>query len=189
MIKMVRSRIYKIALLGEGGVGKTALRHRYLGQGFKDNYQMTIGADFAAKRVTVDGVDITAQIWDLAGQQRFNSVRSTYYKGCVGALLVFDITRLDTYNIIPSWLEELLTNNSDRVVPVVLIGNKGDLRGQAAEEIHPADAEAYAKALSDWSGYNVPYVETSAKSGNNVELAFQTLLTNINVYLESFRTQ
>ena len=176
-----------MTLLGEGGVGKTALRHRYLGQGFKDNYNMTIGADFAAKKATVDGIDITAQIWDLAGQQRFNSVRATYYKGCVGALLVFDITRLDTYNIIPSWLEELMSNNNDKIVPLVLIGNKADLRGYGENEVHADDARQYAKMLSDWSGFSVPYIETSAKSGLNVEEAFQTLLKNVNVYLEQFR--
>lgn len=183
----MRSRIFKIALLGEGGVGKTALRYNYLGQGFKSNYSMTVGADFAAKSVDLDGQPITAQIWDLAGQERFSTVRSLYYKGALGALLVFDITRPETYDTLPNWLEELMRNNDNQIVPFLLIGNKGDLRGQFPGEVHPDSALAYAKALGDWSGYEVPYVETSAKTGDNVDHAFKTLLRNIVVYLENYR--
>ena len=79
-------RIFKICLLGEGAVGKTALRQRYLGEGFKQSYAMTIGADFAVKRVTIDNQEFISQIWDLAGQVRFSSVREVYYRGAAGAL-------------------------------------------------------------------------------------------------------
>lgn len=182
-----KTKIYKVVLLGEGGVGKTALRHTYLGQGFKKGYSMTIGADFAAKRAEVDGQAITAQIWDLAGQERFEAVRSVYYRGCVGALLVFDITRPDTFNALPSWITELIQNNNNTLVPLVLIGNKGDLRGQTPSEVDGSASTLYASQLSDWSGYNVPYVETSALSGQNVDSAFVTLLRNVNTYLQQFR--
>jgi small GTP-binding protein len=185
---LTQSRIYKISLLGEGGVGKTALRHRFLGEGFKDSYQMTIGADFAAKQVKVDGMNVVAQIWDLAGQERFETVRSVYYKGTLGGLLVFDITRPETYEIIANWVGELVKNNSDRVVPMALIGNKGDLRGQGSVEVDASYPTEYARILSDWSGYTVPYIETSALSGENVELAFETLIRNVTQYLEQFRT-
>jgi len=181
------SKIYKVCLLGEGGVGKTSLRYTYLGQGFKKGYSMTIGADFAAKRAEVDGEHITAQIWDLAGQERFEAVRSVYYRGSVGGLLVFDITRPETFSSLPNWITELIQNNNNKIVPFVLIGNKGDLRGQTPNEVNTADAQSYAKSLSDWSGYNVPYVETSALSGINVDDAFITLLRNVRSYLEQFR--
>jgi small GTP-binding protein len=180
-------KIYKTVLLGEGGVGKTALRYRYLGQGFKENYSMTIGADFAVKRQEMAAGDVTAQIWDLAGQPQFANVRSVYYKGAVGALLVFDITRPDTYKILPTWLNELIQHNNETLVPVVLIGNKADLRGSSEDEVPFEAAAEYAKALSDWSGYSVPYLETSAKSGHNVDLAFVQLFNNISAYLEQFR--
>jgi Ras-related protein Rab-11A len=148
---------------------------------------MTIGADFAAKRAEVDGKEITAQIWDLAGQDRFSSVREVYYRGATGALLVFDITRLNTYEIIPKWISELMDNNSGRIVPMVLIGNKGDLRGGGYDEVSTESGHDYGKILGDWCGYHVPYVETSALSGQNVEEAFQTLLRNIRDYRETLR--
>jgi len=182
---MGRSKIFKIVLLGAGGVGKTSLRYRYLGEGFKAGYSMTIGADFAAKKADVDGESITAQIWDLAGQERFESVRSVYYRGCVGALLVFDITRPDTFNVIPNWLGELIKNNNNEIVPLVLIGNKGDLRDEAEDVVTDEMAMEYADKLSEWSGYDIPYVETSALEGSNVDEAFVTLLRNVNTHITS----
>ena len=82
----------KIILAGDGAVGKTSLREQYLGRGFTGQYLQTIGADFALKTDTVAGENVKYQIWDLAGQPRFKTVRSVYYIGAVGALLVFDIT-------------------------------------------------------------------------------------------------
>lgn len=166
-------------MLGDGAVGKTALRHRYLGEGFKQSYSMTIGADFAVKRVELDGKEIVAQIWDLAGQLRFQSVREVYYQGATGALLVFDITRSSTFESIPQWVTELLENNKQKIIPMVLIGNKSDLREATPEAIsHDAGAD-YAQSLTTWSNFEIPYVETSALNGENVENAFITLLRNI----------
>ncbi len=181
-----RRKIFKIVLLGDGAVGKTALRTRYLGEGFKKSYSMTIGADFAVKRVNLDGHEIVAQIWDLAGQIRFQSVREVYYQGATGALLVFDITRGETFENIPNWITELLENNNNRVVPMVLIGNKSDLRDETS--ITTEAGMEYAKNLSGWSNFEIPYVETSAKDGSNVEEAFEILLRNIENYLASEKT-
>ncbi|MHA2502337.1 MAG: GTP-binding protein [Candidatus Kariarchaeaceae archaeon] len=178
-----RRKIFKIVLLGDGAVGKTALRHRYLGEGFKQSYSMTIGADFAVKRVNLDGEEIVAQIWDLAGQIRFQSVREVYYQGATGALLVFDITRSTTFESVPNWITELMENNKNKVVPMVLIGNKSDLRESADGAITYEQGKDYAQSLSDWSNVEVPYVETSALSGDNVESAFATLLKNIEQFI------
>jgi small GTP-binding protein len=172
-------KIYKIVLLGDGAVGKTALRHRYLGDAFQQSYSMTIGADFAVKRVNIDGMEIVAQIWDLAGQTRFASVREVYYQGATGALLVYDITRSDTFEHVPTWITELLENNKNKVVPMVLIGNKSDLRDTSDEAISLEAGKEYAKSLSEWSSFDIPYVETSALSGENVDAGFATLLRNI----------
>ncbi|MHA2249554.1 MAG: GTP-binding protein [Candidatus Kariarchaeaceae archaeon] len=178
-----RRKIFKIVVLGDGAVGKTALRHRYLGEGFKQSYSMTIGADFAVKRVDLDGKEIVAQIWDLAGQLRFQSVREVYYQGATGGLLVFDITRTATFQSIPNWITELLENNKNKIVPMVLIGNKSDLRESSPEAISYDAGLEYAKNLSEWSNFEIPYVETSALSGDNVESAFATLLRNIETNL------
>lgn len=181
----VRRKIFKIVLLGDGAVGKTALRHRYLGDGFQQSYSMTIGADFAVKRVNLDGEEVVAQIWDLAGQIRFQSVREVYYQGATGALLVFDITRSPTFENIPNWITELLENNKSKIVPMVLIGNKSDLRNTTEGSIPYESGLDYAQSLSSWSSFEIPYIETSALSGDNVEDGFAILLRNIENYLDS----
>jgi len=177
-------KIFKITLLGDGAVGKTSLRKTYLGEGFKDGYSMKIGADFAVKRLRIDDQDFVAQIWDLAGQQRFSAVREVYYRGTSGCLLVFDISRRSSFENIPSWIAELLKNNSNRVVPIVLIGNKSDLRATIKGSIMREQSEEYARSLSQWSGFSVPYIETSAKTGENVDEAFKTLLKNISNFYD-----
>lgn len=184
MVGTVSQRIFKITLLGEGAVGKTSLRRTYLGESFKEGYMMTIGADFAVKKMNINQVEYTLQIWDLAGQQRFSAVREVYYRGTAGALLVFDISRPETYEILPNWLHELIRNNKNRIVPLVLIGNKADLRESTPYAVPTEYAMEYADQLSQWSGFYVPYMETSAKTGLNVEQVFALLTESISQYFE-----
>ena len=115
--------LVKIVLAGDGAVGKTTLRRRYLGEGFQSSYMMTIGADFAVKRVKIGGKEITFQIWDLAGQPRFEVVRQGFYRGARGGLLVYDVTRRRTFLNIQHWKEECF-KNLDREVPVIVVANK-----------------------------------------------------------------
>ncbi len=182
-------RIFKISLLGEGAVGKTSIRRRYLGESFKEGYMMTIGADFAVKKMVHKNVDYTLQIWDLAGQQRFSAVREVYYRGTAGALLVFDIARPETYSVLPNWLHELIRNNKNRIVPLVLIGNKADLRESTPNSVPKEYAQEYADQLSEWSGFYIPYIETSAKTGLNVETVFSVLTENISAYFEKMTVE
>ncbi|MCK5141288.1 MAG: GTP-binding protein [Candidatus Heimdallarchaeota archaeon] len=179
----IRERhLLKIILVGDGAVGKTSIRRQYLGEGFKNDYQMTIGADLATKESPVvysGGRQVKYLIWDLAGQPRFENVREGFYRGTKGALLVFDLTRKDTYENIPKWIIELLKNNSMKKVPMILIGNKSDLRGSLYKTIPSEYGENYAKELSLWSGFDVPYIETSAKFNDNVEQPFETLIKQI----------
>ena len=178
------SFLMKIVLAGDGAVGKTALRERYLGKGFSSNYMMTIGADFALKEATIREKSIKFQIWDLAGQPRFGTVRSVYYYGCLGALLIFDVTRPDTFTNLESWIDEIFKHNGKNEIPVVLLGNKVDLRDQFPNHVTDAMAEEYVAKLSDRTskaGFPVRYMPTSAKSGLNVSAAFDMLG---NVYLD-----
>ncbi|MHA2367423.1 MAG: GTP-binding protein [Candidatus Hodarchaeales archaeon] len=178
--------IMKICLLGDGAVGKTALRERYLGKGFSSNYIMTIGADFAVKPVTIESRPAKFQIWDLAGQPRFSSVRALYYRGSMGALLIFDVTRPDSFVNAQSWVNELWKSNGKGPVPIVLLGNKSDLRGRGADEISNDQAIAYADKVSEETraaGFEVSYMETSAKSGQNVDQAFEMLGKSILEYV------
>ncbi|MHA1305093.1 MAG: GTP-binding protein [Candidatus Heimdallarchaeaceae archaeon] len=177
-------RIFKVSLLGEGAVGKTSLRRRYLGETFEQGYAMTVGADFAVKKLFLEHTEYTLQIWDLAGQQRFSAVREVYYRGTSGALLVFDISRPETYELLPNWIHELIKNNKNRIVPMLLIGNKSDLRETTPNAVPYDYAVDYARSLSNWSGFTVPYIETSAKTGENVEEAFIKLIENIVQFFE-----
>lgn len=165
-----RKKSYKVILLGDGSVGKTSLRHRFLGDGFRERYSMTIGADFAVKRFK----NSVVQIWDLAGQTRFKMVREVYYRGAVGAIIVYDVTRDKTFRSVPDWIGELLNNNNDNMIPLILVGNKIDLR--TVKSITKEQGIEYAHALSDWAGKEVHYIETSAKADINVGKTFETLL-------------
>lgn len=172
----------KITLIGDGGVGKTAIRERYLGKGFKANYLMTIGADFAMRDDTIDGTPVRYQIWDLAGQQRFDAVREVYYKGALGALLVYDITRHDSYMNTPKWINELWTHNGRGRVPIVVVANKIDMREEVENTVTPEQGSAFTKKLSDVTqqeGFTCNYIETSAKTGINIGEAFSLLGINI----------
>lgn len=176
-----KRKVYKISLLGDGGVGKTSLRQRYLGEGFNSSYLATIGADFATKKLNSEGTEV-AQIWDLAGQPRFSVVREGYYRGTKGAILVFDISRPDTYHAIPNWIQELMDSmNIDDPIPMVLVGNKADLRGSDYDFVSPEQAKEYADQLTAWSDLDIPYIESSAKTGLNVDDIFESLVENINV--------
>lgn len=179
--------LMKICLIGDGAVGKTALRERYLGKGFAANYLMTIGADFAVNHMEIDGRSIKFQIWDLAGQERFGSVRSLYYSGSHGALMVFDVTRDGTFNnLIEGWLPELQKHLRTGPIPVILLGNKIDLRDpNDASHIQLDQGQKLADRLSQLYSNGdmpVPYLETSAKTGENVVEAFTMLARQIIKY-------
>lgn len=175
MASFGKKKVRKIVLVGEGGVGKTSLRRRYLGEGFTYNYIMTIGADFGIKKLD----DAVFQIWDLAGQPRFELVREGYYKGTKGALIVFDISRPITFDKIPNWVEEIV-GHLEQMIPFVLVGNKADLReGLGDYVVDRESAVNYAKALAQWCGFDVPYVETSALTGLNVNEIFAKLMKQI----------
>ncbi len=179
--------LLKVVLLGDGAVGKTTLRERYLGKNLSSNYLMTIGADFAVKTADIDGKKIRFQIWDLAGQKHFVHVRSLYYRGALGGLLVYDVTRMASYQNIKTWVEEFYQNNEKHHVPLVLLGNKIDLRDRYSESIPPKMGEQLASELTELinlPGISVPYFETSAKDGINVDVAFEALGRSILRYLE-----
>lgn len=183
----------KICLLGDGAVGKTALRERYLGKQFSSGYVMTIGADFAVKqtRITTEEgkKDVKFQIWDLAGQPRFNSVRELYYKGSHGGLLIFDITRRDSFVNLNNWIDELFENSGRGATPVTVLGNKVDLRNEVDDCVTRSEALEFTENLKNSFQFNcdIPYLETSAKTGENVDESFSKLAHNIRIFLMQSR--
>jgi Ras-related protein Rab-1A len=162
----------KVVMIGAGGSGKTALVNRFLTQKFSEQYIVTIGSQFAVKTVTVDNfnghsVVVKLLVWDLAGQERFDFIRSSYYKGSKGALLVFDTTRKSTWAELPKWIDE--TDNAlGQRIPIILLANKVDLADERV--ITPEMAKAFVQEHG-----LVGYLETSALSGQNVEEAFTLL--------------
>jgi small GTP-binding protein len=182
--------VLKIVLIGDGGVGKTAIRERYLGKGFKAQYLLTIGADFAMRDDDVNGKAIRYQIWDLAGQQRFDAVREVYYKGCVGALLVYDVTRPDSYFNTPKWINELWTNNGRGRVPIVVVANKIDMRELSDDTVSEEQGRIFTDRLTKLTkpeGFSCHYIETSAKTGINIQKSFGLLGISIMRFVDNQR--
>lgn len=173
------SMLAKIVLLGDGGVGKTALRKSYLGQGFQTKYVMTIGADFSVKQEIIEGREWKFQIWDLAGQQRFEMVRALYYAGTIGAILVFDVTRPDSLLNLKNWIDELHIHSHRKDVPLLIVANKIDIR-QDESHVSTDQGQEFAVRLSkELQGTSIRFIETSAKTGLNVVKAFKELAESI----------
>ncbi|CAH9064489.1 unnamed protein product [Cuscuta epithymum] len=162
--------LFKIVLIGESAVGKSNLLSRFARNEFYPNSKSTIGVEFQTQRVEVNGKEVKAQIWDTAGQERFRAVTSAYYRGAVGALLVYDISRRKTFDSIKRWLNELQTH-SDMNVVTILVGNKSDLKD--AREVTTDEG----KALAEEEG--LFFIETSALDTSNVSSAFQTVVKEI----------
>jgi Ras-related protein Rab-7A len=177
-----RTIVLKIALLGDGAVGKTSLRTRYLGEGFTAQYSETIGADFALKfaKIQYKGEErlIKCQIWDIAGQPRYTQVRSILFDRSDGGLLLFDLSNRESFVNAHSWLKTYVQYAG--VGAIVLIGNKSDLRDEGGNIslVSKQDGEEMARKLSEEFKRPIPYLETSAKSGLNVEQAFEILAKN-----------
>jgi len=165
----------KLVLIGDSAVGKTSIRNNYLGKGFEKEHLTTLGADFAATTKTVDNYQIKYQIWDLAGQPMFKNVRPRFFKGCFGALAVFDITRKETFHNLTNWIQELYQFSGRGVVPVIILSNKMDLENHAitAEEAQEF-IEELNKKTKEHKIKNF-FLETSAKTGQNIDEAFQIL--------------
>ncbi|KAM5216654.1 ras-related protein Rab-37 isoform 1-T1 [Hipposideros larvatus] len=155
---------FTVMLLGDSGVGKTCFLIQFKDGAFlSGTFIATVGIDFRNKVVTVDGVRVKLQIWDTAGQERFRSVTHAYYRDAQALLLLYDITNKSSFDNIRAWLTEI-HEYAQRDVVIMLLGNKADVSSERV--IRSEDGETLARE------YGVPFMETSAKTGMNVELAF-----------------
>ncbi|KRY46585.1 Ras-related protein Rab-11A [Trichinella britovi] len=162
--------LFKVVLIGDSGVGKSNLLSRFTRNEFNLESKTTIGVEFATRSIQVDGKTIKAQIWDTAGQERYRAITSAYYRGAVGALLVYDIAKHVTYENVERWLKEL-RDHADQNIVIMLVGNKSDLRHLRAVPSDEAKAYTEQNCLS--------FIETSALDSTNVEAAFTNILTEI----------
>uniref|UniRef100_A0AC35U3D8 Ras-related protein Rab-21 n=1 Tax=Rhabditophanes sp. KR3021 TaxID=114890 RepID=A0AC35U3D8_9BILA len=154
-------------LLGDSCTGKTCLLIRFKdGTFMNNNFISTVGIDYRNKIVEMNNKKIKLQIWDTAGQERFRSITNSYYRDADALLLVFDVTSRDSFDHIRDWLAQVEDNAKDEVV-VTLVGNKIDLSGQRKVTCDEA------KSLA--AHYKINYIETSAKTGHCVEMAFNDL--------------
>ncbi|MFX0184962.1 MAG: Rab family GTPase [Candidatus Hodarchaeota archaeon] len=165
--------LYKLCFCGDGGVGKTSIINRYIGQGFQTNYRVTIGCQIVTHNLTIDGQILKFQFWDLSGQHRFEFIRSTFYRGSHAAILVFDLTRpLSLYNL-HKWKEEILSNVGYEI-PFIIFGNKSDLIDKIRVKEHEI-LEVTSELKPQTQSSEIPHFFTSAQSGLNLKEALTSI--------------
>ncbi|WJX75054.1 Ras-related protein RABA5e [Trifolium repens] len=162
--------LFKVVIIGDSAVGKSNLLSRYARNEFNLHSKATIGVEFQTQSLEVDSKEVKAQIWDTAGQERFRAVTSAYYRGAVGALIVYDISRRTTFDSVGRWLDELKTH-CDTTVAMMLVGNKCDL-----DNIRDVSIDE-GKSLAESEG--LFFMETSALDSTNVKTAFEMVIREI----------
>lgn len=165
-----REMLFKIILIGDSSTGKTNILSQYLYKKFESNTKATIGVEFGGKSFVINGDNVKAQIWDTAGQERYKSITSAYYKGAQGAFIVYDITRLKTFDNVDKWINDLKANTSEEI-SILLLGNKSDL--QENREVSKEQGESKAQQ------FDIGFLETSALNGDNIDAAFQKLVNEV----------
>jgi len=155
--------LFKYIIVGDTAVGKSCLLLQFTDKRFQPVHDLTIGVEFGSRTVTIEGNQIKLQIWDTAGQEKFRSITRSYYRGTTGALLVYDITRRDTFDHLAEWLEDCRKYSNPNMV-IMLIGNKCDLEEKRA--VSKDEGERFAKQ------HGLFFLETSAKTDQNVDEAF-----------------
>ena len=162
--------IFKIILIGDSSSGKTNIINKYISNKFIENSQPTIGVEMFSKDFMIDDDSIHAQIWDTAGQEKYNTLTSSYYRGAKGALVVYDVTQKATFDKIERFIDEI-KDNSDKNVFLVLVGNKCDLEENRV--ILKEEGEKLAQKLK------IGFFEVSAKTGVGIENLFKYLIDEV----------
>lgn len=165
---MIADYTFKLIVIGPAAVGKTSLIRRYVDNKFSFNYKSTIGVDFLAKTVRLKDKIVKLAIWDVGGQEKFRFLRRNFYEGTHGAILVFDLSRANTFPKMKDWLIDM-RSIIEYKIPLIILGNKSDLLSEVGEVIDREEPKRFAEKEESF------YLETSAKTGNNVEQTFKEL--------------
>jgi len=155
--------LFKFIIIGDIGVGKSCLLFRFTDNSFKPIHDITMGVEFGIRFINIKNNRIKLHIWDTAGQETFRSITRSYYRGAAGALLVYDITRRETFNHLATWLEEVKEHGNSNMI-IMLVGNKSDLTKKRV--VSTEEGEKFAKENG------LMFMEVSAKSRENIEEAF-----------------
>ena len=163
--------VFKTIIIGDNGVGKSSILNAYINDKFSTHYSGTIGVDFEIKIEEIEDKIVKLHIWDTAGSEKFRSIIRSYYKNCMGYVLVFDLSNEKSFNNIEGWINDVTQNcyNSD-IITFILVGNKSDLLKRQV-------SHSQAKELAD--KYGIEYIETSAKKNNNIKKVYRTLIKYI----------
>ena len=165
--------VYKVLLLGDSTVGKTCFLKKYTDKTFQDVHMSTIGLDYRVKTMTLkSGKVVKLQIWDTAGQDRFRAITKNYYKGANGIILIYDVTSIQTYENVKNWITQIREEASPNVI-IYIAGNKIDLEEE--RKIKTEEGQKLAEELG------LPFFETSAKTGVNINESFEDLVEKIDV--------
>mmetsp|Transcript_68136 Transcript_68136/g.156347 ORF Transcript_68136/g.156347 Transcript_68136/m.156347 type:complete len:200 (+) Transcript_68136:44-643(+) len=167
----IPSHTTKVVLIGDAGVGKTSLLTRFSNDAFDSEYIGTIGIDFKNKTLDVDGRRVRIQVWDTSGMERFSSITRCYYRGAQGVVIVYDVADRQTFRNVKRWLKEVTGVCGGRMPELLLVGAKNDLQSKKVV------LEEEGQALADELGCD--FIEASARSGHNVEVAFTNLSKTI----------
>jgi small GTP-binding protein len=160
----------KIILLGDVAVGKTSIFGRYTKNSFNECYKCTVQVEKQTKFIDIDlQTSVKLVIWDTCGQERYRNITRQYYRDCDGAVIVFDLTNTDSFENVPKWIEEL-KNNGPPNISILIVGNKSDLTNERVVPIND---------INKLIGNKYLYYDVSAKNGNNVDLAFGKIKTQI----------
>ncbi|XP_065674578.1 ras-related protein Rab-43 [Hydra vulgaris] len=163
--------LFKIVLIGDAGVGKTAIVHRFKYNTFVDRHASTIGVDFTIKTIQVDDKKIKLQIWDTAGQERFRTITQSYYRSANGVILVYDVSKMDSFKNINYWLQDVKRYAGNSIYQM-LVGNKSDL--ESHREVPKQEADSFATQLGI-----LEFMELSAKDNSNIDEAFWRIAKNL----------
>ena len=163
----------KILILGESKVGKSSILNQFSDRSFTENLPPTLGIDYKIMKMLVEETDVKLQIWDTAGQERFRSITESFYRGCHGVLLVFDVTDRDTFDKIKGWIMNI-HEKAGKNIMICIVGNKIDLKGgNGVETVSTYEVEELAQA------HGVKYFLVSAKENINIHIAFEYLAKEI----------